>query len=500
MLSDDRFQECKRTGYLGRGAQTLNVLRELDRRRLLANDFQSVDIGARGIEAPHRWNGKKLSHVVLVYRSGEQECRATGWLLSIYQNHLELLTPGGAIQAFENRIDNKGNVVFQEIFIRDSRLDAVSGHDALRLLNDSKDRPLAIWFHPEDKNPSSFVLGSCRGLDAPLPKDATLEIQDVSGRRYRVFESVLAELAGRNRLYAAPLDGSRCALPRVMPSDRSNNRETTIGAKRPTISAATPEETEITHRRITHRLYNWAIQEPIIPWCGLMYQVKLAGVDPDTGHQETQDALLKVRVPGDRKAFGADARGNSFGRTPAEYLAYFVARKLGLRDAIPPVAYRTHLEVQLPNGFVATEGAVIHLVPELKTQPIPPVGTGSDYLVLNRMLKNPDGNAYNLGRGIHWVTGQPSDVWFDFSAAWSRMYRGAGVPRIEDLRSLRRSVYESLSRLAPQDLAHLIPLFMSEQEASGMIREASDIVRHIDRLVDEAETRGETPDTLITPD
>lgn len=458
--------------------------------QLLQAGFEQAVIGPHGVQDPWVLGQRGLGQVVFEYEDAEGKLlREAGWLDSLHQNHLTLLQgPDLQPRQFINTCAH-GPVKFKSILIRDSGLDNVKGWDARRLI--AGEAPTVAWLHvpsPESGEPK-FVFGAIKSG----AEHSTLTTPD--GREFKFHPDHLDELARKGSRLSASLVPK--ALPHPIPVSRVAPPRDLIGHKKPDKSTpyvATPSpEQARAHQRITRELFNGDIEVEHDLHLGVVWKVKLKNVDPVTGEVVVTDAILKARVPGDKRTWDAPDYYNGYGRTPMEYVGYFVNRLLGM-DVVAPTAYRRGLNLQLPNGRVVTEAALIHYVPDLTTQ-VFELPISSDAKVLAGVIRDNDLNVLNYGSGVHWVDGKLHDVKIDMAAAGSGMHGIGGSPPGVD--SIRRSVYEALKKWSAEDLRPVVDAgFISWKEAESYIENGRRIVARIDDLV---ATAGGDVAMIITP-
>jgi hypothetical protein len=208
-----------------------------------------------------------------------------------------------------------------------------------------------------------------------------------------------------------------------------------------------------------------------------IYKVKI--FNPRTGR--FRDAYFKPRRYGD---------SGGWDRTPLEYVAYSMNRKIGL-DYVPPVAYRYGLTI---NGKFFHEGALIYAMPEARILMDAPeaewgmkkLAVISDSRVMNVLLGNPDGHFKNLLLGRHWVDGALKPAFIDFGAG----LRPGANPTMVDYGAfrnsdaiywVRRSTLDGLKRLSAADFGDLHG-FLSDAEIQRILTSRDGIVSYFEDL------------------
>lgn len=269
-----------------------------------------------------------------------------------------------------------------------------------------------------------------------------------------------------------------------------------LAASCPQLSEAVSEEV---HSRLTHRLFRGQILSEkrfsANNNATEIYLLKVAGAPT----QNTLEAIFKPRRWGD---------GGGFSRTPMEYVAYWLNRKLDM-DFIPPTAYRRSVKV----GHETLEGAIIYFTsPEISHKnhrKLPDLrdklsdqqfkkllgfskeAVFSDSRILNVMLQNRDAHLHNLLVGRHWVTGAPSPVFIDFGAS---LHPAPGGPiRMDDYQVYRNSApvlhirERTLRKLKSLNLEQFkeVREFVTEEEAAHMLQIRDGILNYYKLLIEE---------------
>jgi hypothetical protein len=194
-------------------------------------------------------------------------------------------------------------------------------------------------------------------------------------------------------------------------------------------------------------------------------------------------ALLKPRQYGD---------AGGYGRTPMEYVAYYLNRILKM-DYIPPIAYRN---ASIPGVH---EGSVHYFVNNAKLLfetpkedwGMNPELVKSDHRILNVLLKNPDGHYKNILFGEHWRDASLKPVFVDYSAS----FKGGEVIRMDhyaamgtghkdySVNVISERTYKALKNLTKTDLSHLIKEgFITELEVLRLLETSKGIIKYFDNL------------------
>lgn len=241
------------------------------------------------------------------------------------------------------------------------------------------------------------------------------------------------------------------------------------------------------HESITTDLYNGRIVEAqkvqINGNNHALWRVKI--YNDATGR--TRHAFLKPRQWGDE---------DGWARTPMEYVAYALNRRLGM-DYVPPTVYRRSLMV---NGQSIGEASLTFEIPQAqilldtdsKKWGTEPEGVESDHRVLSVLLQNQDGHYKNLLLGKHWVDGTERPAFIDFGASLRAgtnvaMDRYPAFRNSNTVEKVRRRTLDHLKRLSWNDLQENKE-FISENEMRGILQRRDEIVKYFDSLI---QSRGE---------
>lgn len=182
---------------------------------------------------------------------------------------------------------------------------------------------------------------------------------------------------------------------------------------------------------------------------------------------------------------------DGWSRTPMEYVAYALNRKLGM-DYIPPTAYRRWLNI---DGRYFGEGAFIYAVQDARLLydtdsrhwNTDPLGVTSDHRIMCVLLQNQDGHYKNLLLGKHWVDGVDRPVFIDFGASL-RVGTQVSMTDYPAFRNstpvdkIRSATLQRLKQLSWNDLKHLRE-FISEKEIRGILARRDGIVRYFEKLI-----------------
>lgn len=483
-----------------RAAQTeLGGFKHASAQDLVKAGFRQATLVPNGVEGHHSFDKQGLSDVVLEFENAEGVLvREVGLLADVYQNHVTLFQGQGlGPRTFINFGGREEGVRFTGLFVRDAGLEQVKGWDARRLI--AGEEPSVVWFHYRPE-PDSEELRFIFGRVTPGPEHITVTTPD--GRKFKFHPDFLDELAS-SASYAASFSASplRGELSRRFPVSRGVPPAGRIGKKTevstPYTEVETQHQTDV-HTRLTHALYNGEIVRIGRDLhYGVVWEVKLRSVDATTGEPVISDAVMKVRVWGDKRGWHQHDYYRGYGRTPMEYVGYFINRLLKM-DIVPPVAYRRGLNLVLPSGHNVTEAALIHYVPNLETR-VSTLPISSDARVHANVFQDPDLSGANYGSGNHWVDGRLHDVRFDMSAAGSNMYGTGGAPPL--VISIRRTVYDALRAWTVDDLHPLVQAdFITQREAESFIANGKVVLEYVDQLVERAKGRGRDVQTVITPD
>lgn len=247
------------------------------------------------------------------------------------------------------------------------------------------------------------------------------------------------------------------------------------------------------HAAITHDLFNGQIIS-LQPFSenqnqNTIFMVKVLNRDQLSGRVTVRDAIFKPRNYGDN---------DGYGRTPMEYVAYFLNRMLGM-DYVPPVAYRRSLNL-VHMGRRMTEGALIFFSPDFEAMANLPhqaltesyEAILSDHRILNVLLQNEDGHSKNLGLARHWVDGNVRPIFLDFSAGFRvnrpylSMTKYPAPGNSDPVYRIRRGTFENLKKL---QMEHFLPLIQGDlittEEVQTLLSIRSGIVSFFQNLNDQ---------------
>lgn len=208
----------------------------------------------------------------------------------------------------------------------------------------------------------------------------------------------------------------------------------------------------------------------------------------------TREAIFKPRIFGDI---------DGWARTPMEYVAYFLNRKLGM-DYVPPTAYRKGLNLKFEDK-VFTEGSFSFKAPEykamskLENQTFQVSGEEilSDHRVLSVLLENPDGHFKNLGLGRHWVDGVERPVFLDWNACLRpgtdiSMTKYTATGNTLPVTKIRQETLDHLKNLSREDFKPIVEVnFITPEEVNRILVRRDEILKYFDDLIKNAKSKEE---------